>query len=62
VPINAKGELVGLNFDRIWEGVASDFRYDEDISRSITVDIRYILFVMDKYGPSEYVLKELSIK
>lgn len=60
--INAQGELVGLNFDRIWEGVASDFRYNKETSRSITVDIRYILFIMEKYGPSEYVLKELDIK
>ncbi len=59
--INGKGELVGLNFDRIWEGVASDYRYDKDISRSIAVDIRYILFILDKYSPSKYVLDELSI-
>ncbi|MDP3437042.1 MAG: S46 family peptidase [Bacteroidales bacterium] len=59
--INSKGELVGLNFDRIWQGVASDFRYDKDISRSIAVDIRYILFILDKYSPSQYVLKELKI-
>ncbi|PKP00560.1 MAG: serine protease [Bacteroidetes bacterium HGW-Bacteroidetes-8] len=59
--LNSKGELVGLNFDRIWQGVASDFRYDKDISRSIALDIRYILFILDKYSPSQYVLRELKI-
>lgn len=59
--LNTRGELVGLNFDRIWQGVASDFRYDKDISRSIAVDIRYILFILDKYSPSQYVIKELKI-
>lgn len=60
--INAKGELVGINFDRIWEGVASDFRYSNETSRSIAVDIRYVLFILDKYSPTNYVLKELIIK
>ncbi|HCV15520.1 MAG TPA: hypothetical protein DF637_04220 [Rikenellaceae bacterium] len=60
--LNSKGELVGLNFDRIWQGVASDYKYDDDISRSIAVDIRYILFILDKYSPSDYVIKELIIK
>ena len=43
--MNAKGELVGINFDRLWQGVASDYRYNRDICRNIVVDIRYILFV-----------------
>lgn len=60
--LNSKGELVGVNFDRIWQGVASDYRYNNEISRSITVDIRYILFILEKYSPSGYVLNELKIK
>jgi hypothetical protein len=60
--INGEGELVGLNFDRIWEGVASDYRYDPNLSRSIAVDMRYILFVMENYAPSDYVINELVIK
>ncbi len=60
--INSKGELVGVNFDRIWQGVASDYKYDKDISRSIAVDIRYILFIIEKYSPSGYILNELEIK
>ncbi len=60
--LNAKGELIGLNFDRIWQGVASDYRYDKLSSRSIAVDIRYILYILDKYSPSAYIFKELKIK
>lgn len=59
--INGKGELVGLNFDRIWEGVASDYRYNKETSRSIAVDIRYILFILDNYAPTDYVLDELTV-
>jgi len=60
--INCNGELVGINFDRIWEGIASDYRYDPEISRSITVDARYILFLLDKYSPTDYVLRELDVR
>ncbi len=60
--INAKGELVGLNFDRIWEGVSSDYRYSKVLSRSIAVDIRYVLFILENYSPSKYVFNELFIK
>lgn len=60
--INGKGELVGLNFDRIWQGVASDYRYSTETSRSISVDIRYVLLVLEKYAPNNYVFNELSIK
>jgi hypothetical protein len=60
--INGKGELVGLNFDRIWQGVASDYRYSSETSRSISVDIRYVMFVLEKYAPNNYVFNELSIK
>ena len=60
--LNGKGELIGLNFDRIWQGAASDYRFDSRISRSIAVDVRYILFLLDKYSQTDYVLKELTIK
>ena len=59
--LNAKGELVGLNFDRMSEGVASDYRYLPELSRSITLDVRYLLFVLDKYSPSGFVMNELKI-
>lgn len=60
--INGRGELVGLNFDRIWQGVASDYRYSSETSRSISVDIRYIMLVLDKYAPNSYVFDELTAK
>lgn len=58
--INGKGELIGVNFDRIWQGVASDYRYDPKVSRSVAVDVRYILFILDKYSPSRHVIDELE--
>lgn len=60
--INGKGELVGLNFDRVWQGVASDYRYSSETSRSISVDIRYVMLVLDKYAPNNYVFNELASK
>lgn len=59
--INAKGQLVGLNFDRIAEGVASDYRYLPELSRNIVLDIRYMLFVIDKYSPSKHLIDELTL-
>lgn len=59
--LNKKGELIGLNFDRIWQGTSSDYFYVPELCRSIAVDIRYILFLIDKYSPSSYVIKELNL-
>lgn len=59
--LDAQGRLVGINFDRIAEGIVSDYRYMSDRSRSIGVDIRYVLFLLDKYAPTKYVLKEMNI-
>lgn len=59
--LNSKGELVGLNFDRIWQGLASDYMEDKAKNRNIVVDIRYILWVIENYSASTYVLKELQI-
>lgn len=60
--LNSRGQLVGLNFDRIWQGLASDYRFDKDKSRSIVIDIRYILWVLEKYSASSHVLDELDVK
>ncbi len=46
--LNAEGHLIGINFDRSWEGVMSDLQYAPEICRNISVDIRYVLFIMDK--------------
>lgn len=59
--LNAKGELVGLNFDRAWEGTMSDINYDASRCRNIMVDARYILFVIDKYANAGYLLDEMTI-
>lgn len=59
--LNAKGNLIGLNFDRIAEGVASDYKYQADLSRSIAVDMRYILFILEKYSPSKELVNEMII-
>jgi hypothetical protein len=59
--LDAKGNLVGLNFDRVWEGTMSDLNYDPAICRNIMVDARYILFIIDKFGGAGYLLKEMKI-
>lgn len=59
--LNANGELIGINFDRNWEGVGGDIQYLPDYQRSIIVDIRYVLFIIDKYAGAGYLLKELDI-
>lgn len=59
---NASGELIGLNFDRNWEGTISDVIYDESVCRNITVDMHYVLFIIDKYAKAHSILKELVIR
>lgn len=58
--LNAYGHLVGLNFDRVAEGVASDYAYSPELSRNIILDIRYMLFLLEQYAPTKYVLTELK--
>jgi hypothetical protein len=59
--LNANGELIGLNFDRNWEGTMSDIMYDPEMCRNIVVDIRYCLFVMDKYAGADHLVDEMSL-
>jgi len=59
--INADGELIGLNFDRNWEGTMSDINYDIDLCRNISVDIRYVLFVVDKFAGAQRLIDEMQI-
>lgn len=59
--LDAEGRLIGLNFDRSWEGTMSDFHFDEEICRNISVDIRYVLFVIDKYAGAGYLIDEMDI-
>lgn len=59
--IDAHGNLVGLNFDRVWEGTMSDIYYDATICRNIMVDARYILFIIDKYAGAGHLVKEMKL-
>ncbi len=59
--IDAKGNLIGLNFDRVWEGTMSDIYYSPDICRNIMVDIRYVLFIIDKYANAQNIISELKV-
>jgi hypothetical protein len=59
--LNGKGELIGTNFDRCWEGTMSDIVYDPNQCRNITLDIHYTLFIIDKLGGAGYLINELKI-
>ena len=59
--INADGHLIGVNFDRAWEGVASDLAFNPEQSRNISIDIRYALFIIDKFAGAGYLLDEMTI-
>lgn len=59
--LNSRGELVGLNFDRAWEGTMSDLNYDERICRNIMVDVRYVLFIVDKFAGAGYLVDEMDL-
>ena len=59
--LDAQGNLVGLNFDRQWEGTMSDINYDPRFSRNIMVDTKYILFVIDKFADSKWLVDEMKI-
>ena len=59
--IDAHGNLIGLNFDRVWEGTMSDMNYDPLICRNIMVDARYILFIVDKYAGATHLIDEMKL-
>jgi len=59
--MDADGRLIGINFDRNWEGTMSDVYYDPSLCRNITVDIRYVLFIIDKFAGAGYLLDEMDI-
>ena len=58
--INADGNLIGINFDRVWEGTMSDIIYDPEICRNISIDIRYLLFCIDQIGGASYLFDEMT--
>jgi Peptidase S46 len=60
--LNAKGEQVGIAFDGNYEGLGNDFFFNPDLGRTISVDIRYVMFITDKFGGAGWILKELDVK
>ena len=60
--INGKGELIGINFDRTWRSTMSDIEFDPSICRNISVDIRYVLFVIDRVGGASYLFEEMDLR
>jgi hypothetical protein len=59
--INADGELIGINFDRVWEGTMSDIIFDPEICRNIALDIRYVLFTIDRLAGAGHLIEEMTI-
>ncbi len=59
--LNSRGELIGLNFDRAWDGVMSDMYFDPSICRNVMVDLRYVLFIIDKLGGAKYLVDEMDL-
>jgi len=59
--LNANGELIGINFDRTWESTMSDIQYDPQRCRNVVLDIRYVLFIVDKYAGNERLIKEMEV-
>ena len=57
--LNAKGQLIGINFDRVWEGTMSDLAFDPEICRNISLDVRYLLFVVEEIGHAGYLFDEM---
>lgn len=60
--INGRGELVGINFDRTWRSTMSDMAFDPTICRNISVDIRYVLFLVERLGGAGYLLDEMELR
>ena len=59
---NGKGELIGLAFDGNWEAMSGDISFDSSLQRCIGVDIRFVLFLIDKWGHADNLIRELGVK
>jgi hypothetical protein len=59
--LNADGQLIGLNFDRAWEGTMSDLMFDPERCRNIMVDMRYVLFIVDRFAGATHLIGEMEI-
>ncbi len=58
---NAQGQLIGINFDRVWEGTMSDLVFEPAMCRNISLDIRYCLFIIDKYAGARWLVDEMTV-
>jgi S1-C subfamily serine protease len=59
--IDARGRLVGVNFDRVWENVANDFGYNPEVARNVVADVRYLLWLLDEVEHAPELLRELGV-
>ena len=59
--MNAKGELIGLAFDGNWEALSGDVAFEPELQRTISVDIRYVLFIIDKFAGAGNIIDELTL-
>jgi hypothetical protein len=60
--VNARGELVGVNFDRVWENVSNDFAYLYSVGRNVNADVRYLLYLLDEVAHADTLLRELGVR
>jgi len=60
--MNGEGELIGLAFDSNWEGMTGDIEFEEGMQKTVCTDIRYLLFILDKYGEVDWLIDEMTIK
>ena len=60
--INGKGELLGCAFDGNWDGIIADYYYQHEYNRTISVDVRYVLFLLDKFSGAQHLLNEMVIR
>ena len=59
--INGKGELIGIAFDGNWEAMSGDVAFEPELQRTISVDIRYVLFVIDKFAGAGHLVEEMTL-
>jgi hypothetical protein len=59
--LNGKGELIGLAFDGNWEAMSGDIAFEPELQRTISVDIRYVMFIIDKYAGAKNIIQELTL-
>ena len=59
--INGNGELIGLAFDGNWEAMSGDIAFEPELQRTIAVDIRYVLFIMDKFAGAKHLVDEMKV-